>query len=69
MITYIYDLSDCLIGNCLKEFSFNNDDDMREHLSLLIRSSNTLSINSVTYKKSGKVVKDYNLALKSYYGC
>ncbi len=69
MITYIYDLSDCLIGDCLKEFSFNNDDDMREHLSLLIRSSNTLSINNVLYKDTGKTVEGYNKALTEYYGC
>ena len=68
MITYIYDLSDCLIGDYTKELSFDSDNDMREHLSLLIRNSNTLSINSVTYKESGEIVKDYNKALKDYYG-
>ena len=69
MKKYIYYLESVFTGSIEQEHSFNNNNEMREHLSFLIRSSNHLSIDKVIYKSTGKIVPDYNASLKQYYGC
>ncbi len=67
MITYIYLLRSA-IADIQLEYSFENDDKMKEHLSHMIRDSITMSVKDIVYKKTGKTVPDYNERLKQYYG-